>query len=585
MQSGAAKHLGFAFFSSTCAHALLLIPTLITLQIYDRVLSSRKAETLAMLLVAAALALAAWWAVEGARSRWFAAQAAAHEDALSTQLGALAQRLQLERNPKANAQLWHDMSTARSLLGGPVAMAVVDSPWALVYMLIITAFHPLLGAVALLGIVLLALLAWFTDHQLKAAVGSAELAQASAVSASSETAQFAEIAQAHGQAAQVAAAQAAMRAQANAQRLAAELPSHGLKTLGKLARQVLQIAMLAVGALLVMSGQATGGVMIAGSILLGKALMPLEVLIGSFKQIVQGRDAFARLKQAQAKAAELASSAPHTGLPEPAGALRIEALTVNRPSNQSTAGSQANTAAPVLHNIHLALPAGAMLAVLGASGSGKTTLARALVGAQALSSGQISLDGAALAQYHDAVRGQFTGYLPQDLQLHSGRVADTIARRWLPQGLAMQDAPEPDNSQAVIAAAKLAGAHELITSLPQGYDTRIGHEAGAVPLSGGQRQRVALARAVYGMPRLVVLDEPNSQLDAEGELALEQCLRALAAAGCTVMAITHRPHLVELASHVLLLRGGVVDQFGPKEQVRQWMAQRNQLAMKRSAQA
>jgi len=276
------------------------------------------------------------------------------------------------------------------------------------------------------------------------------------------------------------------------------------------------------------------------------------------------------LRQALAAQARTVQLQPETALPPSRGELRVVRLGIK----------PAPTESGILHNLSFELPAGAMLTVLGASGSGKSTLARVLAGVQPPTQGEVALDGAALHQYSNQARGRASGYLPQDVLLHSGTVAHNIARLWQPA-----EPLTPEQSDAVVDAARRAGAHELITALPKGYDTRLGAETGAWVLSGGQRQRIALARAIYatpgaGIPSLVVLDEPNSQLDAEGEAALERCLHALRQHGSTVVVVTHRPHLIALATHVLVLRQGTVEQFGPREQVRQWMVQRNQLALK-----
>jgi len=569
----ASAEIGGAFLAGSVVHLLLLIPTLITLQIYDRVLTSRSSETLLMLLAAAALSLAAWWMADTSRIRWHAARAAGLEERLTHELVPVMLHVPASQAGAMAQQLWRDMASLRGFLGGPALLAVIDLPWCLIYLLVLSAFHPLLGAVALAGMLMLVGLAWLTEWRLRGAVTSAEQSQAQAQHKTSEIAAFAEVLQAHGQQGQVAAALGAIRGDASTARLAADLPGHSLKSLGKLARQVLQLAMLATGAWLVLQGQATGGVMIAGSILLGKALMPLEVLIGGWKQQLEARKALTRLRQALVSQARAASLLPETVLPPSKGELRVAHLGVKpSPAEAST-----------LHNLNFELPAGALLAVLGASGSGKSTLARVLAGVQPPTQGEVALDGAALHQYSPQARGRSTGYLPQDVLLHSGSVAHNIARLWQPT-----EPLTPEQSDAVVEAAQRAGAHELIAALPRGYDTLLGNEPGAQVLSGGQRQRIALARAIYatpgaGEPSFLVLDEPNSQLDAEGEAALERCLHGLRQQGSTVVVVTHRPHLIALASHVLMLREGSVEQFGPREQVRQWMVQRNQAAMKHQA--
>ncbi|HEY3045940.1 MAG TPA: ATP-binding cassette domain-containing protein, partial [Polaromonas sp.] len=430
--------LAFALGSSAVTHLLLLVPTLITLQIYDRVLANRRLETLAMLMVCAALSLLAWWVVETGRSRWFSAQSAELEHDLSERASGQVLQMQLQRASGSAQQAWQDIGTLRGFVASPMAVALIDLPWCVVYLLVITAFHPLLGAVVLLGIAVLAGLAWLTERRLRDVVSRAEQAHMQAQNLSQEITQFAEVLHAHGQQAQVNSAQTAIKSIASTARLAADLPAHGLKTWGKLARQALQLAMLATGAWLVINNQATGGVMIAGSILLGKALGPLEVLIGSWKQLLETRKAYARLQQVLHPRALAALQQPETQLPAPQGALGVQQLAIKAPQSD----------AMLLHNISFALPAGATLAVLGASGSGKSTLARALVGAIAPQRGGITLDGAALHQYHGSTRGSATGYLPQDVQLHSGSIAHNIARLWQPT--------EPlttAQSEAVIAAA------------------------------------------------------------------------------------------------------------------------------------
>jgi ATP-binding cassette subfamily C exporter for protease/lipase len=519
-----------------------------------------------MLLFAAVLSLTAWWAADTSRVRWHAARAAGMEEALTRALIPLMLHIPASQAGVTAQQIWRDIASLRGYVGGPILLAAIDLPWCVVYLLVITAFHPLLGAVTLSGILMLVGLALLTEWRLRSAVASAEQAQVKTQRKTGEIAAFTEVMQAHGQQGEVGAALGAVVLEASQARLAAELPAHSLKSWGKLLRQVLQLAVLATGAWLVLEGEATGGVMVAGSILLGKALMPLEVLIGGWRQQLEARKALTRLRRALASQAHAASLLPETVLPPSRGELRVTRLGV-RPMPGEAA---------ILHNLDFALPAGGLLAVLGASGSGKSTLARVLAGVQAPTQGAVMLDGAALHQYSPQARGRASGYLPQDVLLHGGSVAHNIARLWQPV-----EALTAEQSDAVVAAAQRAGAHELITALPMGYDTLLGSEPGAQMLSGGQRQRIALARAIYaapgiGAPSLVVLDEPNSQLDAEGEEALERCLHDLHRQGTTVVVITHRPHLIALASHVLVLGQGTVEQFGAREQVRQWMVKRNQ---------
>jgi PrtD family type I secretion system ABC transporter len=568
------------FLAGSVAHLLLLVPTLVTLQIYDRVLSSRRIETLWMLITAAALALASWWLAETAREHWHAARASEREHELASGLMPLMLDAPAHLFGTLAQQVWRDLAVWRSYLGSPAPIAFADLPWSLIYLLVITAFHPLLGGVAVIGMIALVGLACLTEWRLRDATAMAEKAQGICQSRVGEVAAFVEVLHAHGQQAQVAGALKALRSEASLLRLKVESSSHSLKTFGKLIRQALQFAMLGTGAWLVLQGQATAGVMIAGSILLGKALMPLEMLIGSWKLWLEARKAFERLQQllgAQDRnRLDPARLQPETVLPACKGQLRATHLGLRSATHR----------VPVLHDLNFDLPSGAMLAVLGESGSGKTTLARILAGVLPPTQGQVAMDGAALSQYGAQARGQATGYVPQDVLLHGGSVAHNIARQW--------HATKPltdEQSQAVIQAARRAGAHELIAAMPHGYDTLLGADLAAHALSGGQRQRIALSRALYAtpssgmdVPRLIVLDEPNSQLDADGDAALERCLRGLRQLGSTVVVVTHRPHLIALATHVLLLRNGMVERFGPREDVRQWIAHRNQQALKVSAQ-
>lgn len=365
-----ARASGGALVSSGVVHLLLVIPTLVTLQIYDRVLSSRRVETLVMLLVAASASLLAWWLVETARVRWYAACAARLEQQLTGELAPWLLAAPAHLAGAAASQLWKDIAVVRGFVGGPALLGVIDLPWTPVYLLIIGAFHPLLGVVALAGILLLVGLGWLTEWRLRAPAAAAEQAQILTQRTANEVVGFSEVMRAHGQEIQVTTALATVRADAADVRLTAELAGHGLKTWGKLTRQALQLTMLAVGAWLVIQGQATGGVMIAGSILLGKALMPLEVLIGSWKQLLETRSALGRLRHALALQGRATALLPSTALPPAKGELRVTQLGF-KPPTQDVA---------VLHRVNFELPAGAMLAVLGPSGSGKSTLARIIAG-------------------------------------------------------------------------------------------------------------------------------------------------------------------------------------------------------------
>lgn len=330
------------------------------------------------------------------------------------------------------------------------------------------------------------------------------------------------------------------------------------KSLTKFVRQLLQIAMMGVGAWLVIDQLATPGVMLAATILLGKALAPVEVLVGAWKQFVEVRLAYPRLKQLS----EPKECPAPTRLPAPQGRLSLERV-VFRPSQGKPA---------IIKDLSFELAAGELLAVLGPSASGKSTLARLLIGLWKPQTGAVRLDMADVAQWPHAQLGQYVGYVPQDVELFFGTVAENIARTHRQADTAKQNGDADAVAAAVIEAAQQAGIHDMVLRLPNGYDTEIG-ESGAL-LSGGQRQRVALARALYGSPALVVLDEPNASLDDAGERALRETLQALKAERITTVIITHRHGLLSLADKVLVLRDGQIDQFGPREKVERWLHER-----------
>lgn len=309
---------------------------------------------------------------------------------------------------------------------------------------------------------------------------------------------------------------------------------------------------MALGAWLVIEQHATGGVMLATTVILGKALMPIEQIIGGWKQLAEIRNAWRRLGLGM----QTAQVPTHTQLPAPTGHLRAEQVCLSDPANGKL----------ILADIDFHLAAGESLAIIGASASGKSTLARLLTGLWKPDAGVVRLDGADIAQWPRDSLGPYLGYVPQDVELFAGTVAENIARTHRHAGNALLDAT------AIVRAARRAQAHELILRLPQGYETEIGENGHG--LSGGQRQRIALARALYGDPVLLILDEPNANLDANGELQLQSALRQLKEDGVTIIFITHRTPLIQLADKVLILRDGRIDCFGSRADVENWIEAR-----------
>ena len=534
-----ARHLRpFVLLAGAASLALnlaLLTPALYMVQVFDRVFASRSVETLAMLSVAALLALALGYCMDTARAGALAWAGAELERRLSPR--ALADALgQAAASPgRIDTDAMRDIGKLRAFLGGSGIQALFDAPWLPVYLLVIAFMHPLLGAIAALGAGVIAAIAVLTERLtrhvtldvLQRSRGAGRHVEALARNAEAIVGMgMTEAALGAWQARHDALLAARARLGAASTKLAAAARS---------SRQGLQLAMLGVGAWLVIGADASAGIMVAATILLGRALQPLEHLVGGWKALLDARGAWRRLTE---RASRGAAETP-LELPAPSGRLQVERV-VFGPAPLRPA---------LIKGVGFALEPGESLGLVGPSASGKTTLLRLILGLWKPQSGVVRLDGADVALWDRGALGKHLGYLPQDVALLGGTVAENIAR------LGAVD------SARVVAAARLAHAHDMILRLPQGYETEIG-EAGAV-LSGGQRQRVALARALYGAPRLVVLDEPNANLDAEGEAALLAALRELKARGITVIMAGHRPALMSQLDKLAVLNAGVLEAFGP----------------------
>jgi len=527
---------------SLFVNILMLTGPLFMLQVYDRVLGSRSEATLAALFVLVAVLFVMMGLLEHARGR-IAGRIGAR---LQSQLDARVFVAELDisqqaRNPGRSATGLADLEAMQRFLSSPIALALFDIPWTPLFLALIWMFHPLLFALAISGGGLL--------------VGLTLLSQVVARGPGAQATQRARIADMNADTMRVHAetlrglgmgAAALERWQierrgALQSQLAAADVSGSFSSMAKVIRFFLQSAMLGVGAWLVLQDQLTGGAMIAGSILLGRALAPIEVIIGQWPVAQRARQGWTALS------ALLGTSpvpAPRTILPRPRAILDVHQLTVVPPGGQSAA----------LRTLSFRLQPGQALGVIGASASGKSTLARALTGIWQPAAGRMRLDGAALDQFTPEALGEHIGYLPQDVVLFPGTIAENIARMAL----------NPE-SGAVVAAAQKAGAHEMILALPQGYDTPV--SPGSSRLSGGQKQRIGLARAMFGAPVLLVLDEPNSNLDSIGANALNAAIRAHKSAGGAVIIMAHRPSGIAECELVLVMDGGTTRAFGPRDEV------------------
>ena len=517
----------YAGLFSLAINLLLLAPPLYMLQVFDRVISSRSEETLIALTVATVAAIGLMAFLDAIRARLFAAAGIALDRRLGPRvLDGLLSRL-------SGSDFVHglrDVNTLRGFLTGNGVLALMDAPWLPFFLLVIFLFHPLLGAIALAGALAMWLLAFLNERFARAPLERVQSESRRAGRFVDMSSRNAEVIAALGMLPAVTRRWTRLNDAVLAEQRRASAVGGRFSGLTKFSRQLIQMAMLAAGAWLVLEAHVTAGVMIAATILLGRALAPVEMLVAGWKSLVEARSAWGRL--AELLAAHPPAE-PGTDLPAPQGRLEIE-----------------NVFFRVIRRASFALPAGESLGIIGPSASGKSTLARLIVGLWKPASGVVRLDGADVASWPREKLGPHIGYLPQDVELFAGTVAENIAR------LEEPDAPE------VIRAAQRAHVHEMILRLPKGYDTEVGEG-----LSPGQRQRIALARALYRNPRLVVLDEPNANLDHEGDQALLRTLAGLKEEGVTVVVIAHRPSLLGGMDKMLVLREGMVETFGPRADI------------------
>jgi PrtD family type I secretion system ABC transporter len=528
----------YAGLFSLAINLLLLVPPLYMLQVFDRVLASRSVETLVVLTVAAIVALLVMAVLDVLRARLLGAVGAALDRGLGPRVldGLLAHTARLSGGAYLNGL--RDVNTLRTFLGGAGLMALFDAPWLPIFLLVIFLFHPLLGIVALVGAIAMLLLAVLNERLTRKPLERSQAEARRAGRFIDANVRNAEVVNALGMLPAVTQRWAKLNDAALLEQMRANRIGGSLTGWTKFARQFIQLAMLGVGALLVVSQDVTAGVMIAATILLGRALAPVETLIAGWRSLVEARNAWRRLHDL------LAANPPAdvgTQLPAPEGRVELEGVAFRL-------GDKV-----ILRGVSFKLAAGESLGLIGPSASGKSTLARLIVGVWKPAAGVVRLDGADVAAWPREGLGPYLGYLPQDVELFGGTVAENIARLGAP------DATE------VVRAAQRAHVHELILHLPKGYDTEIG-DAGQA-LSPGQRQRIALARALYGKPRLVVLDEPNANLDHEGEEALLRTLEPLQADGVTVVLNAHRPSLLRNVDKMLVLNDGAVASFGPRAEV------------------
>lgn len=527
---------------SAFVNLLMLTGPLYMLQIYDRVLSSRSEETLLALTVLVAALYLIMGVLDFVRGRVAARVGAAVQSRLDGPVFRATLRRAVVSNERARpASGLKDLEAVQRLMSSPVLFAVFDMPWAPLFIFAIYTFHPWLGHLALAGGLILVIVTVLNQIMTRRPEAEATIAALQGDGFAETIRQQGEMIQALGMRGAVIERWKGLREKAlDAQLVSSDRVSQ-FATISKTFRFFLQSAILGLGAYLVLKGELTAGAMIAGSILLGRALAPVEQAIAGWPLVLRARQGSAQIAALLAATPERAEP---TALPRPRAYVDVTQLTVFAPDQRKAS----------LRMLDFHLKPGEALGVIGASASGKSTLARVLTGIWRPEAGSVRLDGAPLDQYEPDALGHYIGYLPQDVTLFDGTVAENIARL----------STRPDDA-ALVAAARKAGAHEMILGLPQGYDTPV--SAGGARLSGGQKQRIGLARAFYSDPVMLVLDEPNSNLDAAGADALNLAIRQAKAEGKVVIIMAHRPAGIAECDLILIIEAGAAKAFGPRDEV------------------
>lgn len=525
---------------SAITNLLMLVPAIYMLQVYDRVLTSRNETTLWMLTMMMVGAYLVMSALELIRT-FVLVRVGAHFDMqLNRRIYSAAFQQNLKQSGGNAGQALQDLTNLRQFMTGNALFAFLDAPWFPIYLAVIFVFEPVLGAFALVGTLILLALAYINERITHAPLAEASAMAITAGNLATNNLRNAEVIESMGMLPNLMNRWFGFHGKFLQVQAEASEKAGVVNALTKFVQVSLQSLVLGLGALLVLENEITGGMMIAASILVGRTLAPVQQVIGVWKSWSGTRSAWERLnKLLEAHPAREGGMS----LPRPQGGVSVEAVTAVPPGAH----------APAIRGLSFAIAPGDVLGIIGPSGSGKSTLARLLVGVWPAAAGKVRLDGADIYQWNKEELGPHLGYLPQSIELFSGTVSENIARFG-----------EIDPEE-VVRAAKSAGVHDMILHLPNGYDTVLGD--GGAGLSGGQKQRLGLARAMYGDPSLIVLDEPNSNLDDVGETALAQAVRELRTRGRTVVLITHRTSLIGVTTKVLLLREGSSQLFGPTAQV------------------
>ncbi|WP_316190456.1 type I secretion system permease/ATPase [Bradyrhizobium sp. SZCCHNS2096] len=542
LRQAARRMAGIGVFSGVI-NILMLSGSVYMMQVYDRVIPSKNLATLAGLSVMILTAYVIQGYFDALRARMLCRVAtmfdAGLQDAIHHALATLPLR---GTKPMLMQQPLRDLDQLRAFMSSMGPTAFLDMPWIPIFLIGLFMFHPLIGVTAMIGTAAIISMTVVTERLSRRASKSASETSAARQVLADAMQRNAEVIRALGMMQRFSARWTDVNERYLKENIRSSDVYANLGSAAKVLRFVLQSGMLGIGAALVVSEQASGGVMMASSILMGRALAPVEVALGSWKQLVAARQGILRLRDICKATAK--PPAPPVTLPRPCRELAVQELAVTAPGQDR----------PIVSNISFSIKAGTGLALLGASASGKTSLSKALVGIWPAQHGVVRLDGAALDQWSNEDLGRHVGYLPQDVALFDGTVADNICRF-----------DDDASSDAILHAAQIAGVHEIILRLPEGYSTRIGQ--GGMSLSAGQRQRIGLARAVFGDPFLIVLDEPNANLDADGENALSRAIAIMRQKQSIVIVISHRPSALNVLNMAMVLYEGKSIAFGPCQEI------------------
>ncbi|MFI4976332.1 MAG: type I secretion system permease/ATPase [Caulobacterales bacterium] len=539
-------HLRFALLFSALVNVAYLAPTIYMLQVYDRVLPSSSKASLALLTVALALTLLTLTTLDRVRSRILLSASVKLDQAFAARL---VRRVLSASDPGGQPrlnQLIRDFDTIRLGVTGPAAIAVFDAPWIPIYVLVCFIVHPLIGWLTLAGAAVLVLLAVLNEQVTRDLSKRASEASAAGFGAQDSAAAAADVVRSLGMTEAFVRQFEDARAKANQPQLRASRATGRISGLTRFIRLFLQSVALGAGAWLAINKQISAGAVFASSMLAARALAPIDQIVVQWRAISAALTAYVSLRE---RLRDEDTTTP-TALPRPAARLTLDRASVLAPSRDRV----------LLNNVSLEAEGGQVIGVIGASGAGKTTLLQLIANARGADQGEARLDGARYSDWEPQRLGRLIGYIPQDCALFPGSIKDNISRfdRWA-------DVPEADVDAGAVAAAKAAGVHDLILSLPKGYDTPLGLRGRG--LSAGQQQRIALARALYGEPLLYVFDEPNSNADGEAEMALQQVMARLRGAGAIVVVAAQRLSLIGGADRILVMSGGRVERQGPREEV------------------